>query len=161
MPVLTPLQVLDQHNYTASNAIVINDGRGQAGLIAAEWLLERGCNVEIISEDIAVANDLDPTNRNAWYERLGREGGVFTPQMIVDQVKGGVVHLKHLYSLVSSERYSIDLLVDWNGCRSENQLRNFAESINEGHKLYSIGDCVSPRGVELAMAEALNVAEVV
>ena len=81
--------------------------------------------------------------------------------MIVDQVKGGVVHLKHLYSLVSSERYSIDLLVDWNGCRSENQLRNFAESINEGHKLYSIGDCVSPRGVELAMAEALNVAEVV
>ena len=161
VPVLTPLQVLDQQNNKARSAIVINDGRGQAGLIAAEWLLERGCNVEIISEDIAVANDLDPTNRNAWYERLGRGGGVFTPQMVVDQVKNGVVHLKHLYSLVSSERDSIDLVVDWNGCRSENQLCNFAEFIDEEHSLYSIGDCVSPRSVQLAMAEALNVAEVV
>ena len=81
--------------------------------------------------------------------------------MVVDQVKNGVVHLKHLYSLVSSERDSIDLVVDWNGCRSENQLCNFAEFIDEEHSLYSIGDCVSPRSVQLAMAEALNVAEVI
>ena len=79
VPVLTPLQILEQQDNTAAHAIVVNDGRGQAGLIAAEWLLERGCKVEIISEDVAVASDLDPTNRNAWYERLGRAGCVFTP----------------------------------------------------------------------------------
>ena len=156
--VLTPLQVLEQQSNTASNALanalIINDGRGQAGLIAAERLLERGCNVEIISEDVAVAADLDPTNRNAWYERLGRAGAVFTPQTGVDNVCNGVVYLKHLFSGVSSEREPVDLLVDWNGCRSENLLCNPAEST-----LYSIGDCVSPRGVEIAMAEALNVAE--
>lgn len=161
VPALTPLQVLEQQENTATHAIVVNDGRGQAGLIAAEWLLERGCKVEIISEDVAVASDLDPTNRNAWYERLGRAGCVFTPQSIVDHVHSGVVHLKHLFSQVSDERTSIDLLVDWNGCRSENQLCNFAESIEKKYKIHSIGDCVSPRGVELAMAEALNITELV
>ena len=106
-----------------------------------------------------MASDLDPTNRNAWYERLGRAGCVFTPQSVVDHVHSGVVHLKHLFSQISDERTSIDLLVDWNGCRSENHLCNFAESIEKKYNVYSIGDCVSPRGVELAMAEALNITE--
>jgi len=158
--VLTPLQVLNQTKNSAVNVIVVNDGRGQAGLIAAERLLEQGCQVEIISEDIAVANDLDPTNRNAWYERLGREGAVFSPQIVIDHIQNGVVQLKHLFSHIISERNSIDLIVDWNGCRSENQLCNIAE-LPASEQIYSIGDCVSPRGVELAMAEALNVAELI
>jgi len=34
-----------------------------------EWLSNNGIRVEILTEDIAVANDLDPTNRNALYQR--------------------------------------------------------------------------------------------
>ena len=68
----TPMQLLDTASIDARRALVVSDGRGQAGLVAAEWLVDRGVEVEIVSEDFAVASDLDATNRNAWYERLGR-----------------------------------------------------------------------------------------
>ena len=51
---------------------MLNEGRGQAGLAAAEALLHQGIATEMITSDIAVAADLDPTNRSAWYERLGK-----------------------------------------------------------------------------------------
>jgi hypothetical protein len=44
---------------------VVNEGRGQAGLVAAENLLLDGFKVEIITIDFAVAADLDLTNRSA------------------------------------------------------------------------------------------------
>jgi hypothetical protein len=44
---------------------VINEGRGQAGLVAAEKLLLYGFKVEIINIDFAVVADLDSTNRAA------------------------------------------------------------------------------------------------
>lgn len=156
---LTPTQLLDLNQTTAKKSLVINDGRGQAGLVCAEWLLARNVQVEIVTEDVAVANDLDPTNRNAWYERLGLAGATFTPQSVVDLSNADGVHIRNLFSQVVQQRKEIDLIIDWNGCESVNP---FAQSGNSGQgefKMHSIGDCVAPRSVELAMAEALDLAE--
>ncbi len=153
-----PVQLLDLESSAAKRVLVINDGRGQAGLVCAEWLIDQGASVELITEDVAVANDLDPTNRNAWYERLGKRGVEFTAQSIIEKIDGSSVILRNPYTTQMSERTGIDLIVDWQGTESENALGK-AVSQKGSDKFYSIGDCVAPRSVELAMAEALAVAE--
>ena len=156
--VLSPIEVLDCSNFQAKKAIVISDGRGQAGLVCAEWLLDHDVEVEIVSEDIAVANDLDPTNRNAWYERLGKRGVTFTAQTTVEEIENQTVHLRNLYSQQSSERKKIELLVDWNGRKPRDSFNTGAD-YQPGTTVQAIGDCLAPRTVEIAMAEALGIAE--
>ena len=110
--VVTPMQLMDQSSIDVRRALVVSDGRGQAGLVAAEWLLDRGVAVEIVSEDVAVACDLDPTNRNAWYERLGKRGVIFTEQSSVAGHRDRVVQLRNVCSGALTERTAIELLVN-------------------------------------------------
>jgi 2,4-dienoyl-CoA reductase-like NADH-dependent reductase (Old Yellow Enzyme family)/thioredoxin reductase len=155
VPILTPTQLLDTKALSVRNAIVLSDGRGQAGLISAEYLITQGANVEIITEDVAVANDLDPTNRNAWYERLGQTGVIFTPHSTIERIETNTVSIKDVFSQLPSERTSVELIIDWNGCRSLDEFTGHDKAM----PLHRIGDCVTPRSVEMAMAEALLIAE--
>ncbi len=154
---LTPKQLLDLDVVDAKTAIVINDGRGQAGLVAAEWLLSKGVRVEIVTEDIAVANDLDATNRNAWYERLGKAGVTLSPQLEPVELTGSTVLLRNVFTSFQIARDDVDLVVDWCGCHAVDDLLRVTHS-TKASQWYGIGDCLAPRNVEVAMAEALNVA---
>ena len=159
--IVSPIQLLDLESIEFRQALVVSDGRGQAGLVCAERLLDAGVKVEIISEDVAVANDLDPTNRNAWYERLGQRGVLFTAQTVVNDIHREGVELRNIYSDSISNRPDIDLIVDWNGCESENSLIVAGTDQELTAKVHAIGDCLAPRSVEVAMAEALQVAELI
>jgi 2,4-dienoyl-CoA reductase-like NADH-dependent reductase (Old Yellow Enzyme family)/thioredoxin reductase len=150
--VLTPGQLLQSDTINATNALVVSDGRGQAGLVCAEYLISHGVNVEIVTEDTAVANDLDPTNRTAWYERLGGSGVTLTPQSNIE-LSGTTVKVSNIYSNAETTRENIDLIIDWNGCMSDDSLTH-----SPAGNIHAIGDCVSPRSVELAMAEAFDIA---
>lgn len=155
----TPMQLLDLKSPQAKKALIISDGRGQAGLVCAEWLLDHGATVEVITEDIAVANDLDPTNRNAWYERLGSRGAILNAQSVVERIEGSVITIRNPYTSQKRETVGIDLIVDWNGCHSDTSLLADGLATSSGMSVHTIGDCVAPRSVEMAMAEALELAQ--
>ena len=147
----------------AKKALVINDGRGQAGLVAAERLLEQGITVEILTSDYAVAADLDPTHRNAWYERLGKAGVQLSAQLEVTQIDEKTVHLENIFSHQVSQRNDIDLVIDWYGAESSDELLHHTPVATIDTKAtlrwFSAGDCLAPRTVEVAMAEALAIAQ--
>jgi len=151
-PVLSPHEVLGGHPVTASRALVLNEGRGQAGLAAAEALLHQGIATELVTSDIAVAADLDPTNRSAWYERLGRKDCIFTAAHIPEEVRGCRVTLRNVFDERLSTRDGIDLIVDWSGCRANDALIGNWE--DHALEVVSIGDCRAPRTVEVAISEA-------
>jgi len=155
--VISPHELLGGIPAKASRGLVINEGRGQAGLAAAEALLHQGVATEIVTSEIAVAADVDPTNRSAWYERLGRKDCVFTGAHIVDSVDNQSVTLRNVFDDRRSTRKDIDLIVDWPGCRANDALINGWEE----HRLevVSIGDCRAPRTVEVAISEAAAAAE--
>ena len=165
MPVLTPTQLLAMNSIDVAKALVVSDGRGQAGLVCAEWLCENGVSVELVTEAVAIADDLDPTNRDGWYQRLGKTGVRFTPQVIVQQIDARTVSLRHIYSDEVSVREDIDLVVDWYASHACNALGEAMISnsspkdtvqFTDRLSCYVIGDCLAPRGVEIAMAEALE-----
>ena len=138
----------------AERALVLNEGRGQAGLVAAEILLERGTAVEIVTSDVAVGNDLDPTVRNAWYTRLGKLGCRFGAGLAVVAADEHKVLLRNVFDEREVERDDIDLLVDWPGCHAVDDF----DQLQPERPCYRIGDCVAPRTLEIAIAEALAAA---
>ncbi len=154
----TPHKLLRGEPVKASHAIVCSDGRGQAGLVAAEWLLHLGVKVELITADYAVAADIDPTHRNAWYERLGKLGASLIPRVELDHVQGDRLFLRDIFTNQLDSRECIDLIVDWNGCRVNDKLLQSRPEQVQTLAWHAIGDCVAPRNVEVAMAEAARVA---
>jgi len=156
IPTMTPHTLLRGASVKATKAIVINEGRGQAGLAAAELLIRRGAKVEIISSDVAVANDIDPTNRSAWYMRLGDQGCVFTSAQIVESAEVNALICRNVYDDRTSQREGIDLIVNWQGCRADNSFVDLADTVSAN--VHFIGDCVTPRSVEIAIGEAEAIA---
>ena len=165
--VLTPAELLSQSAVNAKTAIVISDGRGQSGLVCAEWLAERSVSVELITEAVAVADDLDPTNRDAWYQRLGELGVKQTAQMTVCDMTDNAITFKHVYTGEKTTRSNVDLVVDWYCSEANNALYSALDSNKHlqdkqndkcANRIHVIGDCIAPRGVEIAMAEALSTA---
>jgi 2,4-dienoyl-CoA reductase-like NADH-dependent reductase (Old Yellow Enzyme family) len=153
--IVSPHSLLRGDSIKSRKALVLNEGRGQAGLAAAELLLRQGGEVEIITSDIAVAADLDPTNRNAWYTRLGLSNCRFTAGHVIDSASSDSLTLRNVFDDRLEQREGIDLVVDWPGCRANNELPG--DPI-EGTEIHRIGDCVAPRTVEIAMSEALMIA---
>ena len=156
VPVRTVHDILLGIQSSGARAIVWSDGRGQAGLAAAEVLVATGSTVEIVTSDIAVAADLDPTNRTAWYQRLGKQDVQFTARMVVDDVCDGVVNLRDVYTGQPEKRKGIDLIVDWRGQRSVDGLWRVirGQPTDIRVQYHRIGDCIAPRGVEIATADA-------
>ena len=156
IPVISPHALLRDGTVAAGHALVLNEGRGQAGLAAAELLLKKGVAVEIVTSDIAVGVDLDPTNRNAWYERLGGMNCMFSSGLVVETASANMVTLRNVFDDRRDDRQGIDLVVDWPGCRANDQLS--AGLRNAGVNVHCIGDCVAPRNVEIAISEATDTA---
>lgn len=159
--VISPHELLRSGYEGAKTALVCSDGRGQAGLVATETLKRMGAEVELISSDYAVAADLDPTNRNAWYERLGKNGIKLTAQTEIDHIEGSSVILKGVFSGAMDRRRNIDLIIDWDGCQVNDELLRSLPQTDRNFELHAIGDCIAPRNVEVAMAEALRVADTI
>jgi pyruvate/2-oxoglutarate dehydrogenase complex dihydrolipoamide dehydrogenase (E3) component len=154
--IVSPHSLLRGKLPKAKQAVVLNEGRGQAGLAAAELLLNQGVGVEIVTSDIAVAADLDPTVRIAWYTRLGLKNCRFSAGHVVESANSGELTLRNVFDDRREQRNNVDLIVDWPGCRANSALLNGWK--RDDVDFYSIGDCVAPRTVEIAMSEALRIA---
>jgi hypothetical protein len=155
--IMTPYEVLGGAFVQESNVLVLNDGRGQAGVAAAESLLHQKKTVEIVSSDIAVASDIDATNRSAWFERLGKLNCSFTNSSVIESINHNRVTLRNVFDSRSEIRDAIDLIVDWSGSKANDEL--MATFDHSNIKVFSVGDCRAPRTVEIAISEAMTIAE--
>ncbi|MEM7259830.1 MAG: hypothetical protein AAF404_20845, partial [Pseudomonadota bacterium] len=86
-------------------------------------------------------------------------GVTFTAQVVIDNISDNRVLMRNPYTTQLTRRSGIDLIVDWQGAQSNNPLARATPVENQ--TLHAIGDCVSPRNVEIAMAEALATAEAI
>ena len=92
--VFAPHAVILDPEILARNALVISEGRGQAALVVAEILLDRGARVELVTSDFAHRRRPGPHSADGWYERLGKRGVVMTSQNIVQEIGETTVSLQ-------------------------------------------------------------------
>jgi len=154
---ITAYEAIENPPDASAATLVWSDGRGQAGLAAAEVLATAGHSVEILTSDIAVAADLDPTNRTSWYQRLGRLGVAMSSRLVIADVQNNHVVLRDVYTDAAETRDAVGLIVDWRGLNSSEDLYEGLRVA--GVEVTRIGDCVAPRTVEIATADAASAAE--
>ncbi|MEM7117229.1 MAG: FAD-dependent oxidoreductase [Chloroflexota bacterium] len=165
MPILTPHKVIEERGKQPlrqaqgqpfSHALVWDEGGGQTAVAAAEALIAQGSQITLVTSAIAVAEDVTITVRTPLYQRLFAAGANFIPNHKAVALDGDDVVLANVFSQAEQRVSGVDLVVSWQGNRV---VESLAASLRERNiTTHTIGDCVSPRTVQLAMAEAAIVA---
>ncbi len=146
-----PYSILDAPPTGLRRAVIRDGGWGRAALSAAELLAEQGVALTIVTAEFAVAESVAPTVRTPLYKHLLGHGARFLPAEEVVRLDGAAVVLRNVYSGRESRIEEVDLMVDWNGPRMVETLAEAARQ--SGAEIHVIGDCVSPRAIEIAIAE--------
>ena len=133
-------------------AVVVDDGGGfWQGVSAAEYLAERGADVELATPARAVGLAIPEESVANVHRRLRSNGVRFRPLSQVARVDGATVHLADVISGEPAET-SADLVVVVSSLRVEDGL--LTALVGSVPHLVAIGDCAAPRRLNHAVLEA-------
>ena len=153
VPVLTPRQVLRGEVPASPGRAVVLDAIGDpVGMGVAEWLAERGWQVEVVTGDMFAGQRLTASlELTAWNQRAAARGIGFRPQFEVREVAAR--------SVIGVDRFDrreicldeVDLVVDVTPEVPDETLY-FALKAS-GLRVIRAGDCVAPRSLAQAILE--------
>ncbi len=128
-----------------------NDGHHQA-TATAEFLLDRGCKVHIVTSSPTIASELGPTqDQYLTHQRLVMKGVTFTPDFAVTEIQGTAVKGLNYYNNEWHTFEGYDTVVYALGNQVEDSLYKALKG--KVRELYRIGDCVAPRKIDMAVLE--------
>ena len=149
--VRTARDVLDSDPVPAAPSLVWDRAGGGAVVSAAEHLAVAGCRVVLVTPSMAVADDVDITNRVPLYRRLYEHGVTMLPNSEVARVDASGVVVTNVYTGRETTIPGIGRVVVGDAAEAHDEL---ADTLREkGLRVLTAGDCVSPREVDVAMAE--------
>ncbi len=154
--VVTAREVLLEQVAVRGRVLVLDDNAHQEGPSTAEFLADRGAEVEIVSRLLVVGQDIDDTIRPHLYQRLLSKGVVLTPMTIVKAIEPGRVTVANVYSERERVIEGVDYVVLAAGSRAAADL--WAQLKGKVPELHAAGDCVAPRGLHDALLEGTRVA---
>ena len=149
--VCTAHDVLDSDPVSAAPSLVWDRAGGGAAVSAAEHLAEAGCRVVLVTPSMAVADDVDLTNRVPLHRRLYERSVEMRPDSDVVRVGAEGVVVTNVYTGRESTIPGIEQVVVCNAAEACDELAEVLR--DEGLRVLMAGDSVSPRGVDVAMAE--------
>jgi pyruvate/2-oxoglutarate dehydrogenase complex dihydrolipoamide dehydrogenase (E3) component len=150
--VVTIRQILQGEASVGKRVCIVSGFDGHHGPPSlAELLAERGCDVELITERMLIAEAQDPGQHHFILKRLMEQRVGMHTLTGLKAIDGGVVTVFN--SLTREERTlnGIDTVVLAEGGESDNTLfRSLKGKVGE---LYGAGDCLTPRRVMHAVLE--------
>ena len=105
----------------------------------------------LVTPSMAVADDVDLTNRVPLYRRLYEHSVTMLPNSDVVRVDGQGVVVANIYTGRESTISGIERVVVSNAAEARDELADVLRG--EGLRVLTAGDSVSPREVDVAMAE--------
>ena len=147
----TAHDVLDSEPVPVAATLVWDRAGGGAAVSAAEHLAQAGCRVVLVTPSMAVADDVDLTNRVPLYRRLYERSVTMLPNSDVVRVDAQGVVVADIYTGRESTISGIERVVVSNAPEARDELADVLR--REGLRVLTAGDSVSPREVDVAMAE--------
>ncbi len=147
----TPWEVLTGTASVGDRVIVFSGWGGQAAVSAAEYLLNQGRQVEIVTPGLYVGMDVDMLSLAPLYQRLLEKGVSMTPFHAIIQIKEKTVTLLQIFSQQPQVREGVDTVVLSTPAKANDEL--YFALKGRVSELYRIGDCVAPRKVDSAIYE--------
>jgi dimethylglycine catabolism A len=133
------------------HVVVVDDVNHQAGLNAAEMLLDRGHTVQVITRGTQVGSDIDATTFPPLFKALFSKGVVFTPNTGLIAIDEASLVVENVWSHTQSRIEDIDAVVLATGFRSVDEIYRQLD----GHmpELHVVGDAMAPRKLPNAVLE--------
>jgi mycofactocin system FadH/OYE family oxidoreductase 2 len=136
-----------------------NEGHHQA-TATAEFLLDRGCQVYIVTNSPTIGAELGPSQDSYLaHQRLAQKGVTFTPDFAVTEIQGTAVKGLNYYNNEWHTFEGFDSVVYAMGGRVEDSLYKALKG--KVKELYRVGDCVAPRKIDMAILEGDKVGRMI
>jgi hypothetical protein len=136
---------------TGERVLVIEEDGSEVGPSVADYLAERGKQVEIITPLRHIGERLGDTTLPVVFRRLFSSGVVMTPNVVPLAFADQTVTLQNIYSLTEETRVGIDTVVLAMSNRAVDSLYHALKGQVED--LHLIGDAMAPRGIHNAILE--------
>jgi 2,4-dienoyl-CoA reductase-like NADH-dependent reductase (Old Yellow Enzyme family)/thioredoxin reductase len=155
--VFTAADVLGERALVAGPSVIVVDETGYTiGPKTADYLVNAGLRVEIVTQQYALGETIGTTLRAALLERLLRAGVVITPLTALVRIGDGSVRLRHV--LTDEERdLAVDDVVLAAGAIGNDALHasfsEFARHALPGVDVRLIGDAYAPRHLRNAIED--------
>ena len=106
-------------------------------------MAETGCRVVLVTPSMAVADDVDLTNRVPVHRRLYEHGATVLPDSDVARVDARCVVVTNVYTGFDPTILGIERVVVCNAAEACDELADALR--DEDLRVLTAGDCVSPR----------------
>jgi dimethylglycine catabolism A len=157
--VVTERDVLLDRAAVGEEVVVVDDVHTQQALSVAEFLLDRGRRVTVISPLFYPGQDTGITSLVPLYARLFTKGVTLTPHTALRAIEGSTVVVANVYSGAERRMHGVDTVVLAMGSRATDAL--YLALKGQVRELHAVGDCLAPRGVHHAILEGTRAARAI
>jgi len=157
--VVTARDVLSGTAEAGRKVILLATDRGMESLTTAEFLAERGSQVEVLVPEAFMGFPIEPITLTLVLMRLQAKGVVVTPAVDMRSVQGSTVTVSSAYGRQQRIIEGVDTVVVARGSVADDGLYRALKG--KVHELYSAGQCVAPRKMLDSTLDGLRVGRMV
>lgn len=125
----------------------------------ADFLLEKGKKVEVISYLNSIGASIPAQSLTPLYQRLLRKGAILTPFHTLKEILVDSVVVSNVHTGVSRVIEGVNTVVLAYGNKANDGVYNLLKG--KIREIYAIGDCVAPRKVQDAIREGHRVGRII
>ena len=134
------------------------------GLTAADFLVEKGCEVQVLTEAVYAGSQIETGTLETLYQRLLTKGVTITPLTTIKLIDGRTVVTENTISKAEARIQGVDMIVASYGNEASDELyrevKSDADSTSNTPALYLIGDASAPRRLMDAILDGARVGRI-
>jgi mycofactocin system FadH/OYE family oxidoreductase 2 len=156
--VLNVRQVLNDEYPVGEKVLFIDENSGHHATATVEYLADQSKKVDMITAELFIGIELAPLgDLYLSRQRLLQKGVTFTTDVHVDEIQGTTVKARNVFTHlpIIFEGYDT-VILDTGSVVNDRLYRELKDRVQE---IYRIGDCVAPRGIDMAIFEGRRIGE--
>jgi thioredoxin reductase len=134
------------------------------GLTAADFLVEKACEVQVLTEAVYAGSQIETGTLETLYQRLLTKGVTITPLTTIKLIDGRTVVTENTISKAEARIQGVDMIVASYGNEASDELyrevKGDADSTTNTPALYLIGDASAPRRLMDAILDGARVGRI-
>jgi len=158
--VLNVWQALDGSYPIGEKILFIDENGGHHASSTVEFFADQDKKIHMITSDLFIGLDLGPIgDLYLTRQRLLQKGVIFQPDLIIDEIEQGIVMCRDIYTNKPVRFKDFDtIILDMGNVSNDHIYKELKGKVKE---IYRAGDCVAPRGIDMAVLEGRRVGEIV
>ena len=156
--VLNVWEVIEGQFPVGEKVLFIDENSGHHATATVELLADRGKKVDMVTSDLFIGIELAPLgDLYLTRQRLLQKGVTFTTDVVIDEIDGSKVKARDIYTNEPILFEGYDTIVLDMGNMVDDLL--YHQLKGEIKELFRAGDCVAPRGIDMAVLEGRRLGE--